>query len=114
MSPRDTTLDVRGLWNNELSLLSPIYRNGGEIDLAARALGSELVIGDDVRLLASGGASMSAAGAVTGGRGGSIALRAGAGEGAIDIGDRVELSAFRRGRRARWRVRARSATTGDP
>ena len=54
--------DVRGLWNNELSLLSPIYRNGGEIDLVARALGSELTIGDDVRLLASGGASLSAAG----------------------------------------------------
>ena len=67
---------MRGLWNNELSLLSPIYRNGGEIDLAARALGSELTIGDDVRLLASGGASLSAAGAVTGGRGGSIGLRA--------------------------------------
>ena len=74
--------------------MSPIYRNGGEIDLAARALGSELTIGDDVRLLASGGASLSAAGTVTGGRGGSIGLRAAAGEGAMEIGDRVELSAF--------------------
>jgi filamentous hemagglutinin len=89
-----TTLDVRGLWNNELSLLSPVYRNGGEIDLAARALGSELVIGDGVRLLASGGASLSAAGTVTGGRGGNIGLRAAAGEGAIEIGDGVELSGF--------------------
>ncbi len=88
------TLDVRGLWSNELSLLSPIYRDGGEIDLAARALGSELVLGDDVRLLASGGASLSTAGIATGGRGGSIGLRAGAGGGAIDVGENVELSAF--------------------
>ncbi|MEO8019349.1 MAG: filamentous hemagglutinin family protein [Pseudomonadota bacterium] len=88
------TLDVRGLWSNELSLLSPIYRDGGEIDLAARALGSELVLGDDVRLLATGGASLSAAGVSTGGRGGSIGLRAAAGDGAIEVGDHVEMSAF--------------------
>ena len=88
------TLDVRGLWSNELSLLSPVYRDGGEIDLAARALGGELVIGDHARLLADGGASLSAAGVVTGGRGGSIGLRAGAGEGAIDVGDDVQLHAF--------------------
>jgi hypothetical protein len=90
----NATLDVRGTWSNELSLLAPIYRDGGEIDLAARAIGSELVVGDGVSLLASGGASLSAAGIATGGRGGNIGVRAGAVGGAIDIGENLRLAAF--------------------
>lgn len=89
----NSTFDVRGRWNNELSLLTPIYRDGGEIDFSARAPQGELVVGDGTRLLADGGASMSAAGTVTGGRGGRIGLRAGADQGAIEIGEGVQLSA---------------------
>jgi filamentous hemagglutinin len=88
-----SVLDVRGLWNNELSLLTPAFRDGGEIDLAVRAFDGELVLGDGARLLADGGASLSAAGTVTGGRGGRIGLRAGASGAAIDIGAGVVLGA---------------------
>ena len=88
------TLDVRGTWNNELSLVAPVYRDGGSIELAARAVGSELVLGNDASLLASGGASLSAAGVATGGRGGSIGLRAASGAGAIEVGEGVDFSAF--------------------
>ena len=91
---------------------SPSTATGGEIDLAARALGGELMIGDDVRLLATGGASLSAAGTVTGGRGGSIGLRAARRRrhGDWRPGRAVRI---RRGRRARRQLRARSAAPGN-
>ncbi|HTU66636.1 MAG TPA: filamentous hemagglutinin family protein [Steroidobacteraceae bacterium] len=92
------TLDVRGRWQNDLlDATGTIYRNGGTIDLAARSIPSAagaLSLGDGVRLLASGGASMAANGTITGGTGGAIALRSGGDRARFTIGENVTLEAF--------------------
>lgn len=90
----NAVFDVRGAWSNELSLLTPIYRDGGEIDFNVSAEQGELRVGAGTRLLADGGASLSTAGTVTGGRGGHIGLRANGIDGAIELGDGIGLSAF--------------------
>ena len=92
------TLDVRGRWQNDLlDATGTIYRNGGTIDLASRstpAAAGALTLGDGVRLLVSGGASMSAGGTITGGTGGAIALRSGGNESRFAIGEGVTLEAY--------------------
>ncbi|MEJ0087436.1 MAG: filamentous hemagglutinin family protein [Pseudomonadota bacterium] len=92
------TLDVRGRWQNDLvDPLGPVYRNGGSIDLAVRSFQDgigRLQLGDGVMLRASGGASMSASGVLTGGAGGRISLRSGSQDSALAIGENVCLDAF--------------------
>ena len=99
------TLDVRGLWTNDFVIpgdvtpFGPVYRDGGKIALTVRPdlsdqNPSELILGDGVGLLASGGAWRNASGAVAGGRGGSISLAADRLSSAFEIGKDVALEAY--------------------
>jgi filamentous hemagglutinin family protein len=99
------TFDVRGQWVND-SLLKPgvrpvetMFIDGGSIDISLNATfrASELVIGDDVQMLADGGAQVALSGRVTPGAGGDIGIRADAsnatGAPTLDIGDGLHLQA---------------------
>jgi filamentous hemagglutinin family protein len=110
------TLDVRGQWTNDLATQasgvtprSVVYKDGGTIDLGLTArdvdplngglFDAEVVLGDDVSLRASGGGWMKSDGSVAGGKGGSIALRAGrtdhsGNESDLQVGGNVSLDAF--------------------
>ena len=99
------TFDVRGQWTNNaqyapLSVLGPAYQNGGSITLSlapdnsVSSAGSELIIGDNVRLAASGGAWVHANNALAGGTGGSITIDASPYQSALEIGNNVSLDAF--------------------
>jgi filamentous hemagglutinin len=101
----NVTLDVRGLWTNDFVLpgdvtpFSPVYRDGGTIALTVRPSESltnpsELILGDGVDLLATGGAWRQANGQIAGGRGGSISLLADRVTSAFEIGNNVGLEAF--------------------
>ncbi|HEY0341951.1 MAG TPA: hypothetical protein VGC34_14185, partial [Steroidobacteraceae bacterium] len=97
------TIDVRGQWTNDSSLLGfaqptgLILQNGGNIsvsledDDAGSDIGAELVIGNGVSLRASGGAWVSRSNVLTGGTGGSITLGASPIDSALQIGSNVEL-----------------------
>jgi len=93
------TLDVRGLWTNDLTTpnapaLSQTWQNGGSISLSTASPGALVSIGNDVTLHASGGAWMNASGTLTNGIGGSIALNADAVGGGLDSGAHLAIDAF--------------------
>jgi filamentous hemagglutinin len=99
------TLDVRGQWTNESRYafptgVAPTFQDGGSINLALTSAyskttsGGELVLGDGVSLLASGGAWVKSNNTIVGGTGGSIVLDASPYESALEIGNGVALSAF--------------------
>jgi len=93
------TLDVNGQWTND----SPIgggnstgatFQNGGSIKLQLTQPGGEIVLGDDVALLANGGAWLSAAGSLTDGSGGAITLDASPAQSALQFGQNLGLAAY--------------------
>lgn len=97
------TLDVQGNWTNDAlsAVTDPFGRpstsvlaDGGSIALAVDADDSELVIGDQVRLLANAGAWLQRDGSLQGGDGGSISIAAGAINGALAIGEDTAVEAF--------------------
>jgi filamentous hemagglutinin len=96
----DVSLDVRGQWVNDSPDVSsaegvgPTLQNGGQISLSLGAEGSELVLGDNVALEASGGVWVSSTNKLTGGNGGSISLLAVPLQSAVQIGSNVQLDAF--------------------
>ena len=94
-------LDVRGLWtNDELSVSAgntpagQTAQAGGSIDLSLGGTGGELTLGSGSALEASGGAWLSATGALTAGAGGHIGLSAGGFADALQIGRNVTLDAY--------------------
>ncbi len=97
------TLDVQGNWTNDQQFAlqdpfglptSSIHADGGSIALSIAADESELVIGEQVRLLANAGAWRQLDGDVQGGNGGSIVIDGGAVRGALDLGANVTVEAF--------------------
>jgi filamentous hemagglutinin len=94
------TLDVRGQWTNDSPTLntppgvSPTLQNGGSIALELTAPGSELVLGGDVSLRASGGAWINSANQMTAGKGGTIALLADPAGSAFQVGPNVAMDDF--------------------
>lgn len=112
----DVTLDVRGQWTNDEqalasgnALLAPIFKDGGTIDLGLTTrdldklpdpqFDAQVVIGSNVNLRASGGAWRQSDGTVSGGKGGSIAIRAGRtdlalAESDLQVGSNIGLDAF--------------------
>jgi filamentous hemagglutinin family protein len=90
------TLDVRGNWTNDFLALGtvpvgPVLVNGGSIVLDGG--GQQLSIGSRDSFQASGGAWLNAAGGLSGGKGGSIALSEGGG-GTLTLGDGIGLDAY--------------------
>lgn len=108
----DVTLDVRGLWTNDVVSgaaqgLGPTWSNGGTITLglgaryaatggtaAIPAIGAELELGNNVSLRASGGAWANPSGVVTGGAGGAITVNAGMLDGALAVGNGLAVDGF--------------------
>jgi filamentous hemagglutinin family protein len=97
------TLDVQGNWSNDqqAALLDPfglptssIHTDGGSIALGLDVDESELVLGDQVRLLANAGAWRRQDGEVQGGNGGSISIDASALHGALELGEGLQVQAF--------------------
>jgi filamentous hemagglutinin family protein len=99
------TLDVSGQWiNNAPATLAneivPTYQNGGAIELSLSSglspasAGGTLVLGNNVSLLASGGAWVTPVGEVDGGTGGSIRLDASPFQSALQVGANVTLAAY--------------------
>ena len=101
------TLDVRGQWTNDLlsantlageGAVAPTWQNGGSISFAladeAGYAGTEISIGNDVALLASGGAWLEANHQLVGGQGGAISINAGAVQAALAVGSSVSMQAF--------------------
>ncbi|MDB6011885.1 MAG: hemagglutinin-related protein [Gammaproteobacteria bacterium] len=100
------TIDVRGQWTNDSSVLGYaqpnglILQNGGDISISladgagVANAGAELVIGNGVSLRASGGAWVSRNNTLTGGTGGNITLGASPVDSALQIGAGVELDAY--------------------
>jgi filamentous hemagglutinin family protein len=85
------TLDVSGQWTNDATLsggvgTAPTYLNGGKITLQLTQPDSELVLGDNVSLIANGGAWLQSGGAVSYGAGGAITLDASPSTAAIQFG----------------------------
>ena len=111
-------LDVRGQWTNDSPLqfgtpgllnsqgttalqVAPSYQDGGQItlsllssSLSPTTAGGELVLGNDVSLLAGGGAWVKSNNSVVGGKGGSITLNASPYQSAVQVGSDVTLDAF--------------------
>lgn len=99
----NVTLDVRGTWTNDaLSALqdpfgrptTSLFNDGGSIALLTKANDAELIVGNGVRLLASGGARLRQDGSLDAGNGGSIELSAASRNGALALGDAIALEAF--------------------
>jgi filamentous hemagglutinin len=110
------TLDVRGQWTNDsadapASPLTATYQNGGTIvlslessaspagslapgPLSPNTAGGELVLGNDVSLLASGGAWNQFGNKLVGGQGGSVTLDASPYQSALQVGSGDTLQAF--------------------
>ena len=97
------TLDVRGNWTNDAlsALTDPFGRpstsvlaDGGSIALITRADNAELVLGDQVQMLADAGAWLQRDGTLQGGDGGSIKIEAAGLSNAFEIGDAVTVQAF--------------------
>lgn len=99
----NVTLDVQGNWTNDALAArtdpfgrptNSIYTDGGSISLSTAADDAELVIGDQVRLLANAGAWMRRDGTVQGGDGGSITIEANGIDNALEIGTGLNVQAF--------------------
>lgn len=97
------TLDVQGNWTNDeqAALIDPFGRpttsiraDGGSISLGITADNAELVLGDQVQLLANAGAWRQRNGDVQAGDGGSITIDAGGVASALELGEGVSLQAF--------------------
>lgn len=98
--------DVRGAWSNDSQFtagvrpLDPLFYSGGSVSfMVANVIHpARLRIGDDVNLLASGGAQITQGGSIVAGSGGTIQFAAGTQgnrqSAAIDIGARVTMEAF--------------------
>jgi filamentous hemagglutinin family protein len=93
------TLDVSGQWTNDAVLsagvgTAPTYLNGGKIGLQLTAPGSELVLGDNVSMIANGGAWLQSGGTVSYGTGGAITLDASPSTAAIQFGQDTLVQGF--------------------
>ena len=97
------TLDVQGNWTNDAAsaLTDPFGRpstsvlaDGGSIALITRADNAELVLGDQVQMLANAGAWLQRDGTLQGGDGGSIKIEAAGFGNAFEIGDAVTVQGF--------------------
>lgn len=95
------TLDVRGLWTNDLfpsSTIPPLsatWQNGGSITLGTEILnGALLSFGNDVSLRTSGGAWLDATGSTIAGTGGSLTLNAAATGGGLLVGSNLAIDGF--------------------
>ena len=95
------TLDVRGQWTNDLSLvaqgLSPLaqtWQNGGKIELDVTGPGALLSIGANDALRASGGAWLQGNGSLVAGTGGAVALNANAVNDGLDVGSNLAIDGF--------------------
>jgi filamentous hemagglutinin family protein len=99
------TLNVSGQWTNDSPEAAPVslgatYQNGGSITLSLSSAyspttaGGELVLGDNVSLLANGGAWVQANNSVTGGVGGRITLDAAPYQSALQVGNADTLQGF--------------------
>lgn len=100
------TLDVSGQWTNDFlaidtgnSLSGPIWKDGGVIQLKLNGPISgpdpeQLVLGNNVSLLANGGAWVDSSGAIAPGAGGSIELNAGSVNSAVSLGSGIQLEGF--------------------
>jgi len=96
------TLDVSGQWSNDSIFgqgigTAQILQNGGSLKLQLTAPGSELDLGNDVSLLANGGAWLQSGGTLTYGTGGSITLDASPAYAAIQIGQALTVQGFSTG-----------------
>jgi filamentous hemagglutinin len=93
------TLNVSGQWTNDAGWASgvgtaPTYMNGGKIGLQLTTPGSELVLGDNVSLIANGGAWLQSGGTVSYGAGGAITLDASPSTAAIQFGQDTLVQGF--------------------
>ncbi|MGA2399410.1 MAG: filamentous hemagglutinin family protein [Steroidobacteraceae bacterium] len=93
------TLNVSGEWTNDAIWASgvgtsPTYLNGGKIALALTTPGSELVLGDNVSLIANGGAWLQSGGTVSYGAGGAVTLDASPSTAAIHFGEDTRVEGF--------------------
>lgn len=99
------TLKVSGQWTNDSMYAPPsiqgaTYQNGGSIDLSLTSpydtlmSGGALALGNDVSLLANGGAWVQYTNSITGGTGGSIVLDASPYQSALQVGSDVTLQGF--------------------
>ncbi len=99
------TLDVSGKWTNDSLLvgsgvgIGPTLQDAGTVSISLNSQsqdinGAELVVGDQVSLLANGGAWVSSSQALTGGKGGTISILATPTNSALQIGSGVTLGAF--------------------
>ena len=91
------TLDVNGMWVNDT--LTPLNQtpsglaliNAGSIALEQQIIGGTLQLGDNVQLLANGGAQLPRGASLIGGTGGSIAL-VGQPGGSVQVGNNDQVS----------------------
>jgi filamentous hemagglutinin len=93
------TLDVSGQWTNDSIVAdgigtAPTRQNGGSIQLKLTVPQSELVLGDNVSLLANGGAWLQFGGAVAYGTGGSITVDASPAQSALQFGVNTVAQGF--------------------
>ena len=101
------TIDVRGTWTNDLrdvrngaqpgQLVSPVFKDGGAIRLTTdwlRGAGSGVELGDNVNLLASGGAWVTGSGSLKGGKGGEITILSGLPGSTFTLGANAHVEAF--------------------
>lgn len=100
------TLDVSGQWTNDFlaidtgnSLSGPSWKDGGVIQLKLDGPISgpdpeQLVLGNNVSLLANGGAWVNSSGTIAPGAGGSIELNAGSVNSAVSLGSGIQLAGF--------------------
>ncbi|GFE84262.1 hypothetical protein GCM10011487_62620 [Steroidobacter agaridevorans] len=99
----NVTLDVQGNWTNDALTArtdpfgrptSSILTDGGTISLSTSADYAELVLGDQVQMLANAGAWMQRDGSVQAGNGGSIKIAASGLDNALEIGQALGVQAF--------------------
>jgi filamentous hemagglutinin family protein len=93
------TLNVGGQWTNDDTFAggigaAPILQNAGSIKVQLTTPGSELVIGDNVSLLANGGAWLESGGTLAYGAGGSITLDASPAQAALQFGQGTVVQGF--------------------
>lgn len=89
-----------GLWVNDTPALSgltptgPVLTAGGRVDLVVVAQGGELVLGEDVTLVADAGAQLRADGKLRAGAPGQVNLLASGPGVALETGTRLRLEAY--------------------
>jgi filamentous hemagglutinin family protein len=91
------SLDFSGTWTNDFGITgnpSNRYVNGGTVSLGVRPFASTLVLGHDLLVDVSGGASVNVAGTVTAGNGGSIALAASGTGSTANVGSGLTLRGY--------------------